>query len=245
MKYKSYSVYDDDEFFERYTQKRGKGNAPNELIEQPIVDELLGDVSGLKILDLGCGDGKYGVELLERGAAFYHGVEGSSKMISLARENLQGRPVELELGAVEEAAYQQAAYDIVISRLVLHYIEDLASIFEKVKSSLKDRGIFVFSVEHPIITSSYEAYHQKVKRGNWIVDNYFAAGERTNEWMGKEVVKYHKPLGTYWQLIRAAGFEIVELRESKPERQHFEQEEEYQRRMRIPLFLILKLKKAN
>ena len=56
MKYKSYTVYDEDDFFEKYYQKRNLGNAPNERIEQPIIDELIGEISGLKVLDLGCGD---------------------------------------------------------------------------------------------------------------------------------------------------------------------------------------------
>ncbi len=64
MNYTGYLAYDDDTFFEKYNQKRSRGNTPNELIEQPIINELLGDISGKKILDLGCGDGKYGVELL-------------------------------------------------------------------------------------------------------------------------------------------------------------------------------------
>ena len=61
MKYKSYSVYDDEDFFEKYNQKRRKDNSPNELIEQPIIDELLGVITEKKILDLGCEDGKYGI----------------------------------------------------------------------------------------------------------------------------------------------------------------------------------------
>ena len=90
MPYKSFTVYDDEDFFEKYTQKRSRGHSPNELIEQPIIDELIASVKGKKILDLGCGDGKYGITLLDRGARLYHGIEGSQKMVSLAKKNLQG-----------------------------------------------------------------------------------------------------------------------------------------------------------
>ncbi len=64
MNFKSYSVYDEEDFFEKYNAKRAKGKSPNELIEQPIINELLGNVEGKQILDLGCGDGKYGLTLL-------------------------------------------------------------------------------------------------------------------------------------------------------------------------------------
>lgn len=245
MKYKNYTAYDDEDFFERYRQKRGKGNAPNELIEQPIIDELIGDIRGKKVLDLGCGDGKYGLQLLKRGAQSYHGIEGSQRMAALAQETLSVPNAKVENGDIETTAFLPRAYDLVISRLVLHYVEDLAPLLEKINASLSEQGLFVFSIEHPIITSCYEAYHQKVKRGNWIVDNYFDSGERVNQWMGKSVIKYHRTLEEYWQLLRQAHMEILDIRESKPQPENFDNPEEYQRRMRIPLFLMIKARRIT
>lgn len=243
MKYKSYSVYDNQDFFEQYHQKRKRGNAPNELIEQPIIDELIGSITGQDILDLGCGDGQYGLELLERGAKHFHGIEGSKNMAALAQENLKKANAKIEIGDIEAVAFGKSKYDLVLSRLVLHYIEDLVPLMKKISACLKEKGEFVFSVEHPIITSSYESYHQKVKRSNWIVDNYFNNGERVNEWLGKKVIKFHRTLETYWQLFKQSNFEVMEIRESKPIRSQFDQIEAYERRKRIPLFIIFKLKK--
>ncbi|MEM1121340.1 MAG: class I SAM-dependent methyltransferase [Bacteroidota bacterium] len=243
MIYKSYTVYDNEDFFEQYQQKRKRGDSPNQAIEQPILDELIGQVSEKKVLDLGCGDGKYGVELLNRGAANYHGIEGSHKMAGLARENLVNYPATIAQNDIEKAIFGQSMYDLVISRLVVHYIADVKTLFEQVESSLKKGGEFVFSIEHPVITSCYEAYHQKVRRGNWIVDNYFDSGERVNQWLGKEVIKYHRTLEEYWQALKAANLNILEIRESKPQRTNFEHSEEYRRRMRIPLFLFFKTRK--
>lgn len=245
MEYKGYTAYNDDDFFEKYNQKRKHRNSPNELIEQPIIDELIGQVKGKKILDLGCGDGKYGVELLKRGATQYRGIEGSHKMVSLAKENLKGNNSIIEENDIEKAEFMPLEYDLVVSRLVLHYIADKETLMRRIGDSLKDEGEFIFSVEHPIITSCYETYHKEAKRGNWIVDDYFDSGERVNIWNGKKVVKYHKTLEEYWKLIKGSGFETVEIRESKPQKLYFESIEEYQRRMRIPLFLIIKLKKGK
>jgi SAM-dependent methyltransferase len=243
MNYKSYLVYDDDDFFGKYNEKRNKGNSPNELIEQPIIDELVGDVKGKRILDLGCGDGKYGIELLNRGAHHYHGIEGSKKMSYLARENLKSFSSVIEVGDIEKVEFESMKYDIIVSRLVLHYIEDIGRLLKRIRESLIENGEFIFSIEHPIITSCYEAYHKEVKRGNWIVDNYFKTGERVNIWIGKNVVKYHKTLEDYWRIIKDSNLEVIEIRESKPQESNFEVKEEFERRNRVPLFLMFKLKK--
>lgn len=243
MKYKNYEAYDDDGFFEKYIQKRSKGKAPNELIEKPIIDELLGDVKGQRILDLGCGDGSYGTELLDRGVKHYLGIEGSHNMLALARQHLQGYSVDLVQQDLENIQLEAAAYDIVLSRLVLHYIDDLGPLLAQVERSLREKGIFVFSIEHPIITSCYDAYHASPKRGSWVVDNYFSSGERTNIWLGKEVVKYHKTIEEYWRLLKNANFNIAEIRESKPVATNFSEEAEFIRRSRIPLFLMFKVEK--
>ena len=241
MNYTGYSAYDDETFFEKYQQRRGKKDAPNEAIEQPVFDELLGDISGKTILDLGCGDGAYGVELPERGASFYYGVEGSQNMAGLAEKNLTRHNAEIKIADIENIGIHKR-YDIVISRLVLHYLEDLKILFQKINGCLNHQGTFLFSVEHPVITSNYESYHKNDKRSNWIVDNYFDSGERTNNWHGKPVVKYHRTFEEYWKIIKNTQFEVVEMRESKPIPSNFESKEEYLRRKRIPLFLFFKLK---
>lgn len=245
MKYKSYSVYDDDEFLQAYLSKRAKGRSPNEILEEPIINELLGDVKGKHIIDLGCGDGNYGNSLINKGAAHYHGVDGSKNMIELAQQNLKNASAVFQCNDLENIVLPIEKYDLALSRLVLHYIEDLGPLLTKVEATLKKGGSFICSVEHPVITSCYDAYHKKTKRRNWIVDNYFHSGERTNIWIGKAVIKYHKTIETYFQLFQKANFEIAQIRESKPLPQYFEDQTEYERRMRIPLFMLFKLNKKD
>src|SRR5438477_13204952 len=56
----------------------------NDLL-MPLMLELLADVRGSSILDLGCGEGGYSRELARRGAKVV-GVDGSSRLIARARE---------------------------------------------------------------------------------------------------------------------------------------------------------------
>ena len=68
------------EFFEgeethaAYQARRDAGQAPNELIEERVFDQVLGSVRDLDILDLGCGDARYGRLLFDRGCRSYSGI---------------------------------------------------------------------------------------------------------------------------------------------------------------------------
>lgn len=243
MKYKGYSVYDDQTFFDKYIQKRKRKYSPNELLEQPIIDALVGDVKGKSILDLGCGSGKDGQLLLKQGAAYYHGVDGSDNMVALAKETITDENAKIEKKAIEQYDFPTMQYDLVISRLVFHYIEHLESVFAGIYQCLKPNGCIVFSIEHPIITSCYDAYHSQTKRHHWLVDNYFNSGYRVNKWIKKDVIKYHRTIEEYFYLFKQTGFHLEDLRESKPIKAMFSDEAEYERRKRIPLFMIVKLKK--
>lgn len=229
--------YDKEEFFHHYTLKRASKENPNDTIEKPIFIDLVGDVSQLNILDLGCGDGKFGIDLMNAGCKSYSGVEGSFNMHHTAVKNLQTyKNITLVNSTIENWDFPTNHFDLVISRLVIHYIQDIDALFKRIYDSLTDDGRLIFSIEHPVITSTLQTNGQ---RTNWLVDNYFVSGIREQEWLGSTVYKYHRTIEDYFQALKSAGFKIESLRESLPKREHFEKEETYLRRLRIPLFLFL------
>lgn len=59
------SAYNDEKFFKDYMSRRNRVESPNNMIEKPIMLELMSDVKGKTVLDLGCGDAQFGVELLQ------------------------------------------------------------------------------------------------------------------------------------------------------------------------------------
>jgi len=233
------AFYDDEKVFARYLQGRHRTDGPNETLEKPVTLELLGDVAAQRILDLGCGDASLGHEVLERGARRYVGVEGSRRMAELARQTLAGTAGEVSHSPVEDWQYPPGAFDRVVARLVLHYVADIAPIFAQVYQTLVPGGRFVFSVEHPVITSCDRAWPAGTVRQDWIVDNYFDTGLRVTAWLGGEVRKYHRTVEDYFVTLQAAGFVVECLRESRPQRERFVDEATYIRRKRIPLFLFL------
>lgn len=243
MEYRGPDVYDDITFFKNYMKRRNRLDSPNNIIEKPIMLELIGDVEDKKILDLGCGDGKFGVELLDNGCSSYEGIEGSEFMVKEAAKHLTNPKGKIYSSTMESWSFPKKKYDVVISRLALHYIEDLHDIVQKAYHSLKDSGKFIFSVQHPVLTSSIRDSELSSKKSNWIVDDYFYGGERIEKWIDKKVIKYHRTVEAYFQILKQAGFSITDLREGTPSLEEFEHIDEYTRRMRIPLFLLLSSRK--
>jgi SAM-dependent methyltransferase len=243
MEYKGVSAYNDGDFFKNYLTRRNRSESPNNTIEKPILFELIEDVIGKKVLDLGCGDAKFGVELLQKGCISYHGVDGSEKMVREATKNLNGTEGKVHLSSIETWKFHTGNYDLVVSRLALHYLAELKEIFQEVHNSLKDNGKFIFSVQHPVLTSSIKSAEASSSKTNWIVDDYFTSGKRVEPWIDKKVVKYHRTFEEYFKLLKLTGFKINDIREGTPKVEKFSSESEYKRRMRIPLFLIFSCEK--
>lgn len=243
MGYEGPEFYDNEAVFATYLQGRRRVDNPNDTLEKPIVLALLGHTAGKQVLDLGCGDATLSKELLAQGATSYLGLDGSHKMVELAQDRLAGTAGQVEQADIRTWVYPANRFDCVIARLVLHYIEDVDRLLTQVFQTLRPGGLFVLSVEHPVITSCDRARQAGSVRQEWIVDDYFDSGRRVTLWMGERVIKYHRTVEEYFGGLQAAGFVVEHLRESKPVRERFADDETYQRRGRIPLFLCLAARK--
>ncbi|MCC5801172.1 class I SAM-dependent methyltransferase [Rossellomorea vietnamensis] len=237
MEFRGSSVYDQTDFFSNYMKRRNRQDSPNNAIEGPIMYELMGSIQNNSILDLGCGDASFGKELLHKGAKHYTGVEGSKQMVEAARSNLLDQNGTTYNETMESYDYPIETFDLVTSRFAIHYVSDINQLFQNINKTLKEDGRFVFSIQHPLTTSSFASKQSGDKRGNWIVDDYFLDGERKEPWIDQVVVKYHRTIEQYFLALRQAGFTILDLREGTPEREHFSSEEEFVRRQRIPVAL--------
>ena len=237
--------YDDAGAFATYQRHRARDETPNDTMEKPELLDLIGDVGGMRVVDLGCGDAQIGRELLAAGAASYLGVEPSQNMLQMARETLAGTGGQVAAATIEGWGYPPLTADLVISRLALHYVENVNQTFCKIFETLAPGGRLVFSVEHPVISSCNRALGDDGRRREWIVDDYHVSGRRVTRWLGQEVVKYHRTVEEFFAGLQLAGFTVEALREARPRREAFLREETYQRRLRIPLFLLLAARKPR
>ena len=230
--------YDDASVFATYMSKREtQVDGPNDTLEKPVFDELLGNLTNLRILDLGCGNAGFGLEALQQGCGSYLGIDGSTNMAAAAKQKLAGTQGKVIQASIESWNYPSGQFDLVTSRLALHYIQEIEPVFVRVNQALVEGGRFIFSIEHPVITSCDRSRQNGSLRQDWIVDDYFETGPRVTNWMGGKVIKYHRTIEDYFVALCAAGFVVDALRESRPQRAQFQDEARYKRRKRIPLML--------
>jgi 2-polyprenyl-3-methyl-5-hydroxy-6-metoxy-1,4-benzoquinol methylase/uncharacterized Fe-S cluster-containing radical SAM superfamily protein len=106
---------------------------------QPAFIELIGEVNGKKVLDVGCATGILLGLLRERGAADLTGVEVSA--YAAAEAAAKGFKVfNADILSLDEAE----KYDIITAFDVMEHVPDLRAFLGKVRSLLRDDGIFVF-----------------------------------------------------------------------------------------------------
>lgn len=229
--------YDDPLAVDAYlTHRHQQVASPNLVMENPAFLDELGDVEGLAILELGCGDGTFAAECVAAGCASFQGVDGSAEMIERARSAAPS--AAFDLGRMEDLRTADATYDLVVARMALHYVVDLPSLLIEMRRALRPGGRLIFSVVHPVVTAAESVADGP--RTSVTVDDYFKAGDRTRSWFGSEVVWQHRTIESYVAAVLAAGFELTSLRECEPAEALFDGDvAEYERRRRAPLFLLI------
>lgn len=237
--------YDQQGIFENYVKYRTWKAVPNEAIEKPTILSLLNaDLKG-SVLDLGCGYGALAKDLLASGATDYTGIDSSRKMIAFGRAVVKDERAVFIQADITQWEYPIAAYDLVVSCSVFHYIEDLDALLIKISRSLKPGGELILSVDHPLIsffndsqaTLTHVEYNGK---SSWESQDYFNQIPRIHVWMEGRVVKFHRTIEEYWRAITAAGFRIESLKEGRHEEDNLPIGFSIKLVMLSPMFLIMK-----
>lgn len=201
------SADDYDGFASDYDEENA-GSLLNAHYERPAVLALLGDLSGRRILDAGCGSGPLAAELVARGADVF-GLDGSPAMVELARRRL-GEVVPLTVhDLAEPLPYEDESFDDVVASLVLHYLQDWEGPLAEIRRVLKPGGRLVASINHPF-----------VRQFNEPTEDYFATREYGEdvELNGRTTTLtfWHRPLREVVRAVSDAGLVLRVLDEPAP-----------------------------
>lgn len=242
-----YNEYDRDDFFEQYAQMPRSRDGLSAAGEWHQLRPLFPKLNGKRVLDLGCGYGWHCRYAAEHGAEEVLGLDLSKKMIAEAKRRNSCPGVRYEVCGIEDYGYPADTWDLVLSNLALHYIEDLSNIFAMVFRTLKQDGVFLFNIEHPTFTAGVAQefiYDAGGKPLYWPVDDYFIPGQRHTNFLGCDVVKYHHTLEQILMGLREQGFLLDAVEEARPSEkmQHLSW---MQDELRRPMMLLVRAEKKS
>lgn len=112
--------------------------------------ELMGDLAGRSVLDIGCGSGPYIVEALRRGALRVTGVDPAGSMLVLARKRVDdgGFCARIELIQSEFPTANLAEHDFAIVMGVMDYIDDPRAFMTALRPLVKIGASVSFPCRH-------------------------------------------------------------------------------------------------
>jgi len=237
------NIYDDDHFFSQYSQMKRSKEGLSGAGEWHEFQKLLPPFSNKTVLDLGCGYGWHTLYAAQHGAKHVVGVDLSEKMLQIARTKSNSYDNVIYIhSSIENIDFSENSFDVILSSLALHYVEDFNSVCRTAQRILRQDGVFIFSVEHPVFTAYGKQDWYYDDKGNilhWPVDRYFVEGRRESNFLGCEVVKYHKTMTTYLNALWKNGFVIEHFVEPQPS-EEMKDLPEMRNEMRRPMMLIVR-----
>ena len=233
--------YDNPEFFAAYAQMSRSQQGLDGAGEWHQLEPLFPDMIGKDVLDLGCGYGWHCKYAADHGAKSVLGIDQSELMIAEAVKRNAASNITYRVCSLQNYDYPTAACDLVVSNLVLHYVEDLDAVYHRIHETLRPGGVFLMNIEHPTFTAGVN--QQFSADGTWPVTDYYSPGERQTNFLGHVITKHHHTLTQILGGLLKAGFRIEAVEEAMPP-------EEWRAvmpdEMRRPMMLLVKaVKKGN
>lgn len=205
----------------------------NAYYERPaVMSEVDEDLKGKKVLDAGCSAGWYSKQLAERGATVT-GIDISEKMIEAAKRRVGKEAEFIQHDLSNPLPFEEQSFDLILSSLTLHYLEDWGPIFEEFNRILKPGGKLLFSVHHPFM--DFTKFRAK---------DYFQTTLLTDTWEKPEVtidVTFYRRAMQDIVNVVTRHLTLGELIEPKPaEIMKVKEPQSYDYLMTNPHFLIIK-----
>ena len=176
---------------------------------------LCGEVRGLDVLDVGCGEGRFCRMLAARGARTV-GIDPTPSLILEARR-LQPGGVYHE-GVGEALSLPDASVDLVVSFVALVDIPDFRKAISEMARVLRPGGRCVVANMNGFASAS-SLYWTRDDDGNklyWTMDNYMVERRVRADWAGISVVNWHRPLSAYMKSFLGEGLTLEHFDEPVP-----------------------------
>lgn len=187
-----------------YEQARAREDSLDRLVEWPAQRDMLGDVTGLSLLDAGCGSGAKIAQLVQDGAVASVGVDISDNFVAEAPPGLELIQGDLsDLAKVPGLAGR--LFDRILFLQSFGYAEDPVHALTTARAMLKDDGFVLLTRTQPI----RYALERAAENGTTLGEEYFSTSSfsyRHRSWNeGVTLTKRPYTMSDLLNIFSAAG----------------------------------------
>ena len=181
---------------------------------------LAGDVRGLEVLDVGCGQG-IAARALARAGARVTAADATPEMLDAARAHQAAEPLRIHYVLADAQTLEGLAdgsFDLVTCQLALMDIPDLHATLAAVARVLPPGGAFVASVGHPCFLAPYAStVPGPGGTSGRLVTRYLSEGfwRSDNPEGVRRVGNHHRTVSTYLTALVGAGFALEAVEEPR------------------------------
>jgi SAM-dependent methyltransferase len=150
---------------------------------------------------------------------------------------------------MEELAFPDQRFDLVVSSLAFHYVDDYAGLVKRIAGWLEPGGVLVYSTEHPIFTARLPGdgwiVDAEGRRTRWGLDRYSEEGGRDENWFVPGVRKVHRTLASLINGLVDAGLIVDRVLEPLPGAEWLHSHPDSYDELRRPMFLLIRASKPS
>jgi SAM-dependent methyltransferase len=209
--------------------------------------DTLGDVTGQKIVDLGCGEGRFCRMLSSQGASHMLGVDLCVSLIEAAIAQKYSEVEHYLIQNIETLeSVENRAFDIAVSYVSLVDVADLDAVISSSYRVLKPGGRFVVCNLAPMQSASNSRITDPDgTRTAFRVDHYFDESTRISRIPGYDLTNFHRTLSTYINGFLKVGYQLLGVHEPRPGKEDLARYPELRNELRAPGFIIYDLLKPE
>ncbi len=225
-----------------YAERLRVGSAMHEFARDILLAALPSDLSGYRVVDLGCGEGIITRAVAGRGATAV-GVDPTERLVAhaLAAEAAapSGATYAIDDGS-SLATVDSDSTDLVTAGLSLNNVPDLDAAVGSVRRVLVPGGRFVFTVPHPCFEAPHASWVDPAEGasrrliGDYLVEGFWRSA---NPGGVRRAGNQHRTLSRYLMVLIDHGF-VLELVAEPAADQRVAAEQP--RRVGLPPFLLIR-----
>jgi 2-polyprenyl-3-methyl-5-hydroxy-6-metoxy-1,4-benzoquinol methylase len=181
------------------------------VLDTPML-ALVGAAAPGRVLDVGCGEGRFCRMLAARGAATT-GIDPAGALIAQARALHPGG--DYRVATAEAMDVADAAYDMVACYLSLIDMPDLDAALDRIVAALRPGGTLLIANSTSFNTACVDQgwRYEEGRAPIFVIDHYLEERPVRVAWAGIEIVNHHRPRKSYMQALLRRGLVLTHFDE--------------------------------